>query len=56
MRTDADLGVLGIGSRDPQHYQEGPGTQLLHELALMLPDLLERWGERVGRPPRCNLR
>ncbi|MBE9732220.1 MAG: hypothetical protein E7B39_02800, partial [Escherichia coli] len=23
------------------------GTQLLHEIALMLPELLERWIERV---------
>lgn len=47
MGSDADLGVLVFSSRDPQHYQEGQGTQLLHELALMLPDLLERWVERV---------
>ncbi|MBO9157009.1 MAG: DUF484 family protein, partial [Escherichia coli] len=25
----------------------GQGTQLLHEIALMLPELLERWIERV---------
>ncbi|HKM96612.1 MAG TPA: DUF484 domain-containing protein [Buttiauxella sp.] len=47
MGSDADLGVLVFSSRNPQHYQEGQGTQLLHELALMLPDLLERWVERV---------
>jgi uncharacterized protein YigA (DUF484 family) len=47
MGSDADLGVLLFSSRDPQHYHEGQGTQLLHELALMLPDLLERWIERV---------
>ena len=47
MGSDADLGVLVFSSRDPQHYQEGQGTQVLHELALMLPDLLERWVERV---------
>ncbi len=47
MGSDADLGVLLFSSRDAQHYQEGQGTQLLHELALMLPDLLERWIERV---------
>jgi hypothetical protein len=45
--SDADLGVLLFSSRDVQHYQEGQGTQLLQELALMLPDLLERWIERV---------
>ncbi|WP_435951601.1 DUF484 domain-containing protein [Dryocola sp. BD626] len=47
MGNDADLGVLLFSSRDAQHYQQGQGTQLLHELALMLPDLLERWVERV---------
>ena len=47
MGSEADLGVLLVSSRDAQHYQEGQGTQLLHELALMLPDLLERWIERV---------
>ena len=47
MGSEADLGVLVFSSRNPQHYQEGQGTQLLHELALMLPDLLERWVERV---------
>ncbi|HAX8409982.1 TPA: DUF484 family protein, partial [Escherichia coli] len=25
----------------------GQGTQLLHEIALMLPELLARWIERV---------
>lgn len=47
MGNDADLGVLLFSSRDAQHYQQGQGTQLLHELALMLPELLERWVERV---------
>ncbi|MDT3521423.1 DUF484 domain-containing protein [Cronobacter sakazakii] len=42
-----ELGVLIFSSRDPQHYQQGQGTQLLHELSLMLPDLLARWIERV---------
>ncbi|HDT4693904.1 DUF484 family protein, partial [Escherichia coli] len=27
--------------------QQGQGTQLLHEIALMLPELLARWIERV---------
>lgn len=45
--SDGDLGVLLFSSRDAQHYHEGQGTQLLQELALMLPDLLERWIERV---------
>lgn len=45
--NDACLGVLIFSSRDAQHYHQGQGTQLLHELALMLPDLLERWVERV---------
>ncbi|WP_313447770.1 DUF484 domain-containing protein [Atlantibacter hermannii] len=41
------LGVVMFTSRDPQHYQPGQGTQLLHELSLMLPELLERWIDRV---------
>ena len=42
-----DLGVLIFSSRDPQHYQPGQGTMLLHYLSLMLPELLARWVERV---------
>lgn len=45
--SDADLGVVLFTSRDASHYQQGQGTQLLHEIALMLPELLERWIERV---------
>ncbi|MBV4414160.1 DUF484 domain-containing protein [Enterobacteriaceae bacterium YMB-R22] len=41
-----DLGVLIFTSRDPQHYQPEQGTQLLAQLAQMLPTLLERWIER----------
>nr|WP_318384905.1 DUF484 domain-containing protein [uncultured Enterobacter sp.] len=47
MGRDGDLGVILFSSRDVHHYQEGQGTQLLQEIALMLPDLLERWIERV---------
>lgn len=47
MGGDEGLGVVMFTSRDPQHYQPGQGTQLLHELSLMLPELLERWIERV---------
>ena len=47
MGPNADLGVVIFSSRDPQHYQHGQGTQLLEEIAIMLPDLLERWIERV---------
>ena len=47
MGRDGDLGVILFTSRDPQHYQQGQGTQLLEELAQMLPELLERWIERV---------
>ena len=47
MGPDADLGVVLFSSRDPHHYQHGQGTQLLEEIAIMLPDLLERWIERV---------
>ena len=38
--SDADLGVVLFTSRDASHYQQGQGTQLLHEIALMLPELL----------------
>lgn len=44
---DGDLGVILFSSRDVLHYQQGQGTQLLQEIALMLPELLERWIERV---------
>lgn len=47
MGQDGDLGVILFSSRDPHHYQSDQGTQLLQEIALMLPDLLERWIERV---------
>lgn len=47
MGRDGDLGVLLFTSRDPQHYQQGQGTQLIQEIAQMLPELLERWIERV---------
>lgn len=44
---EGDLGVMLFTSRDAQHYQQGQGTQLLQEIALMLPELLERWIERA---------
>lgn len=47
MGRDGDLGVMLFTSRDPQHYLQGQGTQLLQEIAQMLPELLERWIERV---------
>lgn len=47
MGSDGDLGVILFSSRDPHHYQPGQGTQLLQEIALMLPELLERWIKRV---------
>lgn len=40
-------GVMLFRSRDAQHYQPGQGTQLLQEIAQMLPGLLERWIERA---------
>ncbi|MGL3814108.1 DUF484 domain-containing protein [Klebsiella pneumoniae] len=40
-------GVMLFSSRDAQHYQSGQGTQLLQEIAQMLPGLLERWIERA---------
>lgn len=47
MGRDGELGVMLFTSRDPHHYQQGQGTQLLQEIAQMLPELLERWIERV---------
>jgi uncharacterized protein YigA (DUF484 family) len=46
MGRDGDLGVMLFSSRDAHHYQQGQGTHL-QEIALMLPELLERWIERV---------
>ena len=40
-------GVMLFSSRVAQHYQPGQGTQLLQEIAQMLPGLLERWIERA---------
>ncbi|TQI78228.1 hypothetical protein FHU10_1768 [Serratia fonticola] len=42
-----DLGMVIFSSRDTQHYQQGMGTVMLGQLALMLPTLLERWIERA---------
>ncbi|WP_337263122.1 MULTISPECIES: DUF484 domain-containing protein [unclassified Serratia (in: enterobacteria)] len=42
-----ELGMVIFSSRDTQHYQQGMGTVMLGQLALMLPKLLERWIERV---------
>ncbi|HDS9361236.1 TPA: DUF484 domain-containing protein [Enterobacter chengduensis] len=47
MGRDGDLGVILFTSRDTHHYEQGQGTHLLQELALMLPELLERWIERI---------
>ncbi len=47
MGPDGDLGVVLFSSRDVHHYQQGQGTQLLEEIAQMLPDLLERWIQRI---------
>ncbi|XTZ38422.1 DUF484 domain-containing protein [Salmonella enterica] len=47
MGEEGDLGVVLFSSRDVHHYQQGQGTQLLQEIALMLPELLERWIERI---------
>lgn len=46
MGSDGDLGVILFSSRDPHHYQPGQGRSL-QEIALMLPELLERWIKRV---------
>lgn len=47
MGGGGDSGVIIFSSRDPQHYHQGQGTRLLDELARMLPELLERWVERL---------
>ncbi|SFR18367.1 MULTISPECIES: DUF484 domain-containing protein [unclassified Enterobacter] len=47
MGRDGDLGVILFSSRDVHHYQQDQGTHLLQEIALMMPELLERWIERV---------
>ena len=47
MGRDGDLGVMLFTSRDAHHYEQGQATHLLQEIALMLPELLERWIERV---------
>lgn len=47
MGNAGEAGIIIFTSRDPQHYYQGQGTRLLDELALMLPELLERWIERL---------
>ncbi|WP_039055052.1 DUF484 domain-containing protein [Enterobacter sp. Bisph1] len=47
MGEDGDLGVVLFSSRDIHHYQQGQGTQLLEAIAQLLPDLLERWIQRL---------
>ncbi|WP_370557851.1 DUF484 domain-containing protein [Edwardsiella tarda] len=42
----ADLGLLIFTSADAQHYQQGMGTELLAQLARLLPPMLTRWIER----------
>ncbi|WP_313488521.1 DUF484 domain-containing protein [Pseudescherichia sp.] len=47
MGHDGDLGVIIFSSRDVTHYHPDQGTQLLQEVAAMLPELLARWIERI---------
>lgn len=47
MGGNGDSGVVIFSSRDPQHYYQGQGTRLLDDLARILPELLERWVERL---------
>ena len=51
---DGSLGVMLFSSRDVNHYQQGQGTQLLQEISLMLPELLER-AAAESPPPVCTL-
>ncbi|OZI14867.1 DUF484 family protein [Sodalis-like symbiont of Philaenus spumarius] len=44
---DGSLGVLMFTSRDSKHFQDGMGTVLLQQLAMLLPGLLERWVSRA---------
>ena len=41
-----DLGLIIFSSRDSHHYQQGQGTVLLDQLALLMPGLISRWIER----------
>ncbi|AWK13448.1 DUF484 domain-containing protein [Candidatus Fukatsuia symbiotica] len=45
-----DLGVIIFSSHDSQHYQQGMGTVILHQIAKFLPGLLTRWIERTSTP------
>lgn len=47
MGSNGGAGVILFTSRDARHYQQGQGTRLLQEIALMMPDLLTRWIEPV---------
>lgn len=41
-----DVGMVIFSSRNPQHYQPGMGTEMLSQLAALLPNLLLRWLEQ----------
>jgi len=45
--NNGDLGMIIFSSRDNQHYQPGMGTDMLDQLARLLPGLLSRWVERL---------
>ncbi|CAM3177215.1 conserved hypothetical protein [Xenorhabdus nematophila F1] len=45
--TQGNLGMVIFNSHDKQHYHDGMGTDLLDQLAKLLPGLLSRWIERA---------
>ncbi|AOM41605.1 DUF484 domain-containing protein [Xenorhabdus hominickii] len=45
--AQGDLGMIIFNSHDKHHYHEGMGTDILDQLAKMLPGLLSRWIERA---------
>ncbi|NHB97696.1 DUF484 domain-containing protein [Photorhabdus stackebrandtii] len=45
--TRGELGMVIFNSRNYQHYQDGMGTDMLDNLAKLLPDILSRWIKRI---------
>ncbi|MBD2811303.1 DUF484 domain-containing protein [Xenorhabdus sp. Vera] len=45
--SQGDLGMVIFNSHDKQHYHDDMGTDLLDQLAKLLPGLLSRWIERT---------
>ncbi|MDR0217737.1 MAG: DUF484 domain-containing protein [Enterobacteriaceae bacterium] len=45
--AEGDLGMVIFNSHNKRHYYEGMGTDLLDQLAKLLPELLSRWVARI---------